>query len=95
MKYAHKCPKCGSEDVVLVRGGTSREAPKIPVDDWWNRCVEENRYVCCACGYVEHWVDPETFVEWGGKKYWLEKEEEYQAMLRRRAAREQEEQGTW
>ena len=60
MKNTHVCPKCGSRDVVRVPDHPGRYASgsniytskytlmgKIPVI----------RYVCCGCGYVEHWVE--------------------------------------
>lgn len=60
MKNTHVCPKCGSRDVVRVPDHPGRYASgsniytskytlmgKIPVI----------RYVCCGCGYAEHWVE--------------------------------------
>ena len=59
MKETHKCPKCASHNIVRIPDN-SRYASgnniytttmtlfgKIPVI----------RYVCCACGYVENWVE--------------------------------------
>ena len=60
MMHAHRCPKCGSEDILRVPDDPRRHASgnniytstftlaqKIPVI----------RYVCCGCGYVEEWVE--------------------------------------
>lgn len=60
MKNTGICPKCGARDVVRVPDQARRHASgnniytttltlagKIPVI----------RYVCCACGYVENWVE--------------------------------------
>ncbi|HJB97593.1 MAG TPA: hypothetical protein H9710_03325 [Candidatus Acutalibacter pullicola] len=60
MKNAGRCPKCGSWHIVRVPDQPGRYASgnniytsratlfgKIPVI----------RYVCCACGYVENWVE--------------------------------------
>lgn len=96
MKHAHMCPKCGSEDVVYVRHDYTRAGPGIPTQEFEFGNVPEERYVCCNCGYVEHWIDQETFVQRGGREFWQKKEEEYQAMLRRRASYdpEKEQRGT-
>ena len=63
MKATGRCPKCGSRDIVRVSDNQTRYASgnniytstftlrkKIPVI----------RYVCCACGYVENWVETQT-----------------------------------
>lgn len=60
MKNTHKCPKCGSSEIIRVPDNPYRHASgnniyttkmtligKIPVI----------RYVCCSCGYVENWVE--------------------------------------
>ena len=60
MKNTAACPKCGAKRVVRVPDRALRYssgnniytstvtlAGKIPVI----------RYVCCACGYVENWVE--------------------------------------
>lgn len=59
MKDHHRCPKCGSSDIVRVPDNgryasgnniyTTRATlfGKIPLI----------RYVCCACGYAEQWVE--------------------------------------
>ena len=60
MKNTGVCPKCGAKQVVRVPDNAMRYssgkniytstvtlAGKIPVI----------RYVCCACGYVENWVE--------------------------------------
>ena len=60
MKNTGACPKCGSADIVRVPDNSHRHASgnniytskltlvgKIPVI----------RYVCCACGYTENWVE--------------------------------------
>ena len=60
MKNTAACPKCGAKRLVRVPDralryssgnniytSTMTLAGKIPVI----------RYVCCACGYVENWVE--------------------------------------
>lgn len=60
MKNTHKCPKCGSSEIIRVPDNPYRHASgnniyttkmtligKIPVI----------RYVCSSCGYVENWVE--------------------------------------
>jgi len=60
MKNTRRCPKCSSENIIRVPDNPRRHASgnniytstftlfqKIPVI----------RYVCCACGYVENWIE--------------------------------------
>lgn len=59
MMATGRCPKCGSSDLVRVPDDAHRylansicitklvTVERIPVA----------RYVCCGCGYVEHWVE--------------------------------------
>nr|WP_326126653.1 hypothetical protein [uncultured Oscillibacter sp.] len=66
MKNGAPCPKCGSRQVVRVPDNPGRHASgnniyttratllgKVPVI----------RYVCCACGYVENWVETRRDLE--------------------------------
>ena len=60
MRWGRACPKCGGKRIVRIPDHPGRYASgsniytstftlmgKVPVI----------RYVCLACGYVEHWVE--------------------------------------
>ena len=72
MMQTHRCPKCGSEDILRVPDNPSRHASgnniytssvtlfgKIPVI----------RYVCLRCGYVENWVEQRGQLEEIGRAF--------------------------
>ena len=58
MKNTKICPKCRSNDVIMIKGKKA---------DYGNNCiltgafsyVPVNRYLCCCCGYSEEWVNIE------------------------------------
>lgn len=68
MKNTGVCPKCGGQEIAVMRGKLDtgygsrlrgrRDDPYV------------DRYLCCACGYLESWVDPDEFVRSGSKEYW-------------------------
>ena len=71
MKNSRKCPKCGSGDILFVKGVISHGvganyANFIPTGFF--RSVAVHRYVCGACGFTEEWIDRED-LEQLKKKY--------------------------
>ena len=68
MKNSGICPKCGSGDILKVLSYTNRFGGgdviltdnTLPV---WLCGVEVPRYVCCACGYSEEWIDPKNLLK--------------------------------
>ena len=58
MKNTKICPKCRSNDVIMIKGKKA---------DYGDNCiltgvfgyVPVNRYLCCSCGYSEEWVNIE------------------------------------
>ena len=72
MKNSKICPKCGGQDIVVIRGRDAQDRVRLPLDDY----LWAERYLCCTCGYMESWVDPEKFVKKGGKSYWAEQEDD-------------------
>ena len=70
MKQTRVCPKCGGQDIVVMRGRKAQDKVPLPFDGYlWTE-----RYLCCTCGYLESWVDVDAFVRKGGKAYWEKKE---------------------
>ena len=56
MKKTHKCPKCESRDVFIVRG-FSKPFSKLPAELMSFDSIPADRYVCGRCGYSEEWID--------------------------------------
>lgn len=99
MKCMRVCPKCGGKDIVKVGSEPelNRYDSHIRAGGMFAiRSVPVERYVCCTCGYVEEWVDPEEFERSGAKDYWEKKAkedrefEENMAYLREKARRREE-----
>ncbi len=70
MKMNHKCPKCGSSDIIMVPGeaGAYGAGNNIKVGFTVLSAVLVNRYVCCDCGYSEEWIDKDD-IQTLKKKY--------------------------
>ena len=65
MKNSKICPKCGFSDIVRIDGnvgayGTGNNIP-MGITIW--SYVKVARYVCCACGYTEEWIDREDLAK--------------------------------
>ena len=62
MKYKKKCPKCGSQDIVMfLDDGCPDNAHKgIMTGMTLFSNVSMERYICCNCGFTEQWVDPRS-----------------------------------
>ena len=61
MKNAKICPKCSSADIVRIDGysGPYGSGNNIMTGNTIFAAVNVNRYICCACGYTEEWIDRE------------------------------------
>lgn len=59
MKNTKICPKCNSTDVVRVNGsvGSYGTGNNIMIGATIFSAVNVNRYICCACGFTEEWID--------------------------------------
>ena len=60
MKNNNKCAKCGSSNILKIAGkqGLYGTGNIIPIESTFIRkSVKVNRYVCCACGFSEEWID--------------------------------------
>lgn len=58
MKYNKKCPKCGSTDILYVKGYTGGygAGSNIMYGATVFSAVDVDRFVCGKCGYIEHYV---------------------------------------
>ena len=60
MKQTKTCPKYGSRDVVEIPGGAfSLLGQGGFMETGGFETARIDRWVCCACGYSEAWVEPE------------------------------------
>ncbi len=57
MKNTHTCPKCQSKDIVRIPTQAGLHANRSVVLVGWGPGVMVTRYVCCACGFSEEWID--------------------------------------
>jgi predicted nucleic-acid-binding Zn-ribbon protein len=59
MKNTGKCPKCGSEEILVP--------PKMNESSYLQyglmSSVAITRLVCAQCGFVEHWIDDKEDLE--------------------------------
>ena len=81
MKSSKTCPKCGGQDIAVMRTDLNFASdPRVRVKGGFFQNFEDflpvEQYLCCTCGYMESWVDPEKFVQKGGKSYWAEQEDD-------------------
>jgi len=59
MKHSKMCPKCRSGNIVRIDGyaGPYGTGNNVMTGNTIFSAVNVNRYVCCACGYTEEWID--------------------------------------
>ena len=59
MKNSGRCPKCESKDCVRLEADNPQKehANYIPQGQTVYSGIPVTRYVCCACGYSEEWID--------------------------------------
>ena len=76
MKNTRKCPKCGSEEVLRIKGNdvSIRERGYNVVPLWFGYAARIDRWVCCTCGYSEEWVEKEALED--VKSHWKKKQVE-------------------
>ena len=61
MKHSNTCPKCGSRDILRIKGqsGPYGTGNNIPAGATIFSHILVHRYLCCDCGYSEEWVSKE------------------------------------
>ncbi len=63
MKSSSRCRKCGSYDIINIRG---LEAGYGIGDNIKSGLISQaivSKYLCCNCGYIEEWLDDLSTVE--------------------------------
>lgn len=70
MKNRKICPKCNSTDIIKVPGKAGAYGVGNNIQTGWSNfsAVLVHRYVCCACGYSEEWIDKEDMACAGRRK---------------------------
>ena len=76
MRNNKKCPKCGNVDVVEIPGGMTGKN-WLPVG---LGTAAVDRWVCCACGYSEEWIEQGKLKKI--KDYWGEGEPSFSQRLK-------------
>lgn len=59
MKLTRICPKCGSNDIVIVDGyvGPYGSGNNITIGGTIFSAVKVDRYICVSCGFTEEWIE--------------------------------------
>ena len=59
MKKSNVCPKCGSNDILMIPGSSGAYGVGNNIQVGWSTfsAVLVDRYVCCGCGFSEEWID--------------------------------------
>ena len=65
MREKKICTKCGSKDILRVKGtvGAHGVGNNIQVGLTVFSAILVHRYVCCCCGFVEEWVDEKDLAD--------------------------------
>ena len=70
MREKRICTKCGSSDILRVRGTVGAYGAGnniIMVGATIFSAIPVHRYVCCCCGFVEEWVDEKDLADMKAK----------------------------
>lgn len=63
MKFNYKCPKCNSNDVLMITGTKYNTQHTIPLTKWSIKNAALDRYICANCGYTEEYVQLDSSFE--------------------------------
>ena len=65
MREKGVCVKCGSRDLLRIRGtvGPYGVGNNIMAGRTVFSAIPVHRYVCCTCGFTEEWVDEKDLAE--------------------------------
>ena len=68
MKNTFQCVKCHSTDVIRVEGQRYNQNQLVSLTKWATSNAVIDRYLCCACGYTEEWIQlDDKFKKWLSK----------------------------
>ncbi len=72
MMYRKICPKCGSNDIVIVDGyaGAYGSGNNIMVGGTIFSAVKVDRYICASCGFTEEWIRGTELQKLAKSKKW-------------------------
>lgn len=63
MKNTGTCPKCGITDLLRIEGTVGPYGSGNNISTGTFSSVKVHRYLCCACGYSEEWVDEQDILK--------------------------------
>ena len=63
MKDTKRCPKCDSDDVLRLQGERQGYGAGNNIRIGLFGVVLPTKYLCCACGYIEEWVDDKSDIQ--------------------------------
>jgi predicted RNA-binding Zn-ribbon protein involved in translation (DUF1610 family) len=71
MKNTKKCPKCSSNDIIIIPGEAGAYGTGNNIPTGWTilSAVKVTRYLCLNCGFSEEWIDTREDREKLRKKY--------------------------
>ncbi len=66
------CPKCGSNDIVIVDGsaGAYGSGNNIMTGATIFSAVKVDRAICVSCGFTEEWISQEGLKKLGQSNKW-------------------------
>ena len=75
MRNTFLCPKCGSSQVIEVKGSSMNQQTLIPLNKWSFKNATLDRFICADCGYTEEWVQrTEKFKRWAKELLFKQKQ---------------------
>ena len=62
MKHGKICPKCGSTEILVLKGSLWKDGVFLPAGFMLSP-VPLSRRICALCGYVESWIENQTDIK--------------------------------
>lgn len=63
MKNSGRCPKCGSFDVIKIKGMQQAYGVGDNIVSGTFSQAYVSKYLCCNCGYIEEWLENLSDIE--------------------------------
>jgi predicted nucleic-acid-binding Zn-ribbon protein len=69
MRHTRICPKCESDDILKIKGGSTWTGYQNFILGSLTKMVPVTRYLCANCGFSEEWVEDQKGLELLKKKH--------------------------
>ncbi len=56
MRFTGECTKCGSLDVIEIKGNRYNSNHYVYLNNWGTKYAILDRYICTRCGFTEEYV---------------------------------------